>query len=76
MEVCKCFVAVQVSVSCAGWNRRVMRVLMVCVMSVHVFMLHRCMDMSVLVPLGNVQPHTQPHQHACGNQLDGDSLIQ
>ena len=49
-------------------SRRIMRavfMLVMLIMHVGMGMLHRFMDMFVVVLLAHMQPDTQPHQRAC-----------
>ena len=48
-----------------------MRVLMVLVVTMPVFMLHRLVNVLVLVPLGQMQPEAETHQSASNEQLQG-----
>jgi len=53
-------------------HRSVVCVLMVLVVNVLVYMLHRFMRVLVLVPLGKVQPNAKSHQRSSQKQGHGD----
>ena len=64
MRVPRRCVAVRVRVRLAGWVIGAVFVLVVFVVNVRVFVGHFLVIVFVVVPLGQVQPHAQPHQHA------------
>ena len=55
---------------------RAMVVLMMLVVTMPMFMLHRCMKVFMLVPLGQMQPAPKSHESARGEQLEGQRLSQ
>ena len=58
----ECRVMMRMGMRFGSVTRRVMLMLMMGIMHMFVRMFHRLMDMIVLVPFGQVQPHAQPHQ--------------
>lgn len=58
------------------WIAGRVHMLMVFIMHVGMRVLHRLMNMLVLVMLGQVQPHTDTHQKSCPDQLPGHRLAQ
>ena len=61
MAVDQRFVPVPMAVRLAAWIVGTMRVLVVLVVDVQMLVLHRLVDVGVLVPLTQVQPNTDGH---------------
>ena len=69
MPVHQSDVAMPMSVRFTGWITGAMRVLMMLVVTMPVFMLHRLVNVFVLVPLSQMQPEAEAHQTAGNEQL-------
>ena len=62
MPVHQADVVMPMSVRFIGWITGAMRMLMMLVVTVPVFMLHRFVNVFVLVPLSQMQPEAEAHQ--------------
>ncbi len=71
MPVHQSDVAMPMSVRFTGWITGAMRMLMMLVVTMPVFMLHRLVNVFVLVPLSQMQPEAEAHQTAGNEQLQG-----
>ena len=71
MPVHQAHVPMAMSVRFARRVAGAMRVLMMLVVTMPVFMLHRFVNVLVLVPLGQMQPEAETHQSASNEQLQG-----
>ena len=65
MRVCDGFVAMVMPMRRARRGRLVVLMLMMRVVLVFMIMLHRLVGMRMLVVLGHVQSHADPHQERC-----------
>ena len=71
MPVDQADVPMPMSVRLAGRVAGAVRVLMMLVVPMPVFMVHRLVNVLVLVPLGQMQPEAEAHQTASNEQLQG-----
>lgn len=61
---------------CHGWLVRVVMVFVAFAMCVRMVVFLRLMRVAVLMPLGQVQAHSQRHERACNQQLRTQLITQ
>ena len=68
--------AMPVRMRLARWIGRDVLMTMVRVVTMPVFVLHRLVDVLVIVPLGQVQPEAQTHEDAGHEENDRQRVVQ
>ena len=76
MLVHESLVAVPVRMRLAGWIVKQMGVLMMRIVHMGMVMLRGCMDVFVVMVLGQVQPDAKAHEQAGDRELRGDGLAE